>query len=546
VVVLALCPSRGRPAAAQAILESFEATRTRDDTRLVFIVDRDDPSRGDYPGEVMVVPPTGFMNGAVREAIELGVLRDATVIGWVGDDNRFRTPGWDVRIAEGLGTIGIGYPSDGWRKDDLPTNWWITRPIVDALGMFEPTLRHYFTDNYWRALGRATGCYVHFEDVLIEHLHPLAGKAENDAIYDRSKQNAFRDKVAYQRWEKTRKHHDIGVIRKLQRADQPRRVLADWHHPALYESLAILFEDRFGWELYSPTGMDWTEHGWQWEFPASGWDARRFLVFDDLSTVNGHFERREPEYPGRPRKLVTWKQAQAMRWDFVVDSLACHQASFTELASRFGAQAVHQVGNAKHPVPRHGIVLASAAVRRHRPNIVTYHQEFDRGLFAPAEPSDRATVASFMLRLDATSGPWQWLADALPFTAYGGLSPDDPGYVAPMAAVARTMQETGWIWHDKTVGDGYGHVLWTAAAIGRPLIGHAGYFKGMLGEPLWRDLETCIDLDKHPPERAVRLIRGISADSEWYGAMSDELRQTFARLVDFDAEADAIRTALDR
>jgi hypothetical protein len=115
-----------------------------------------------------------------------------------------------------------------------------------------------------------------------------------------------------------------------------------------------------------------------------------------------------------------------------------------------------------------------------------------------------------------------------------------------MAAVARTMQETGWIWHDKTVGDGYGHVLWTAAAIGRPLIGHAGYFKGMLGEPLWRDLETCIDLDKHPPERAVRLIRGISADSEWYGAMSDELRQTFARLVDFDAEADAIRTALDR
>lgn len=43
------------------------------------------------------------------------------------------------------------------------------------------------------------------------------------------------------------------------------RVLADYHHHDLFESLAILFEDRLGWELYRPIGMEWFDEGY-WNF----------------------------------------------------------------------------------------------------------------------------------------------------------------------------------------------------------------------------------------------------------------------------------------
>ena len=43
------------------------------------------------------------------------------------------------------------------------------------------------------------------------------------------------------------------------------RILADFHHHALWESLRLVFEERFGWELYRPIGMDWFIEGY-WLF----------------------------------------------------------------------------------------------------------------------------------------------------------------------------------------------------------------------------------------------------------------------------------------
>jgi hypothetical protein len=113
-----------------------------------------------------------------------------------------------------------------------------------------------------------------------------------------------------------------------------------------------------------------------------------------------------------------------------------------------------------------------------------------------------------------------------------------------MSKVADVMRASGWIWHDKRIGDGYGHVVHTAAAMGRPLIGHASHFAGMMAEPFWQDMRTAIDLDKHDPIEALRLIRAISADPDWYADMSGNMVEVFERTVNFDAEADRIRVAL--
>jgi hypothetical protein len=246
---------------------------------------------------------------------------------------------------------------------------------------------------------------------------------------------------------------------------------------------------------------------------------------------------------------VTWDQASSQNWDIVLASVSCHQQTFWKLARRFGAQFVHQVGNAKHAIDRHvpQIILASAKLP-HGVRGIEYHQEFSLATFRAerCQPERRHDVGSFMLRLDATSGDYRWLADhmAVRWTEYGGRQPSDPDYLSPMSAVADAMRGCGWIWHDKRIGDGYGHVLHNAAAIGRPLIGHASNYRGLLGEPFWQDLKTCIDLDRHDPHEALRLIQAISADAEWHGEMCETMAARFREAVDFDAEAAAIRKAL--
>jgi uncharacterized protein (DUF2249 family) len=551
VSILALCPSRGRPKAAAETLVSFNATKRDRNSRIVFIVDSDDPTLSEYPARFThVVRPTGSMGGALRSA-QKELIGDATSVGMIGDDNRFRTPGWDV-ILDGYLTehIGMAYGDDGLQHERLPTSWWVSRKLVDVFPLAPPMLDHLYMDNWWKSLAEGAGCLKYFPDVDIEHLHPLAGKASMDATYKRSEKWVSHDREAFRRWERRQRNADIRRARGLIGDGQKRRILADWHHPALWESLAILFEDRFGWELVSMGGVDWTKHGWLLKSgPPIGWSEADYLCLDGAVDKGTHYELTEREYPNRPRKMMTPEQAFATRWDFVLGSVAEHQRTFAALAKQLGARFIHQVGNAKHPLDQGGdqFVMASANVRiRDRTQHVTYHQEFDRSVFAPSPITHPLAVTSLMLRLDWTSCDYRWLADApgIKWSAPGGADPMSPDYLAPMPKVAERMKSSGWIWHDKRIGDGYGHVLHTAAAMGRPLIGHASHYSGLLGAPFWRDLETCIDLDRHKPQEALRLIKAVSAQPDWHAEMSANLVATFDSLVDFDAEAERIRLAL--
>lgn len=557
--VLALCPTRGRPNAAAATLASFQATAVDPASRLVFIVDADDPELEAYrliPDAVLhVIAPTGTMGGALTVAgRDQGLLGDASSVGMIGDDNRFRTRAWDVILDSWLVDHGgLAYGDDGFQHERLPTSWWIARPWVDAFGIVWPELRHYWMDNWWLELGRGAGAVRYFPDVSIEHLHPLAGKASADAIYQRGELNGRGDQQRFQAWLHNGRRADVARAVAILGRSVPRRVLADWHHPALWESLSILFEDRLGWQLYATGGRDWTKRGWSIGFDAIGWDPARYLEPPGMVDRGTHLEAIDREYPDRPRKLVTVEQAESQAWDVVLASVPGHQQPFAQLARRVGATFVHQIGNARHPIDRSipQIVLASALLPRQpgpRSRVIPYHQEFSRELFAPSPaPADRLAVSSLMLRLDTTSGPFDWIAaaDGVTWRAPGGRNPDDGAYLAPMAKVADVLRSSAWIWHDKLIGDGYGHVLWNAMAVGRPLIGHRSHYAGLLGEPLFADLETAIDLDRHGPRDALRLIRAIAADPEWYAELVARCQAKFAELVDFDAEADRIAAALD-
>ena len=139
--------------------------------------------------------------------------------------------------------------------------------------------------------------------------------------------------------------------------------------------------------------------------------------------------------------------------------------------------------------------------------------------------------------------PFEGLRARLPdheFRSFGHECPD--GFRRPVSALANEMSEAGWAYHDKVTGDGFGHVIHNWAAVGRPLIGHARYYAGQRAEPLWRDGETCIDLDRHDLDEAARIIRETTP--ERHAQMCRAIRETFEAIYDPAADAEAVRGLL--
>jgi hypothetical protein len=60
----------------------------------------------------------------------------------------------------------------------------MTSDIVKALGgMVPPRMKHLYLDNFWKKLGEDLKIITYLDGVIIEHMHPIAGKAEWDEGY---------------------------------------------------------------------------------------------------------------------------------------------------------------------------------------------------------------------------------------------------------------------------------------------------------------------------------------------------------------------------
>ena len=105
---------------------------------------------------------------------------------FIGDDHRPRTKHWDQEFIKTLKELGTGlvYGDDLFQGKNLATQIAMTADIVKALGgMTPPGLIHLYLDNFWMQLGNDLGALRFLPGVIIEHLHPVAGKAEWDEGY---------------------------------------------------------------------------------------------------------------------------------------------------------------------------------------------------------------------------------------------------------------------------------------------------------------------------------------------------------------------------
>jgi hypothetical protein len=125
-------------------------------------------------------------------------------VGFMGDDHRPRTLGWDSEYIRALTTlsgrcsnrskpgVGMVYGNDMLQGEALPTQVAMTTSIPATLGRMVPhELAHLYTDTYWKELGEKLGKITYLSGVVVEHMHPGAGKAVIDEGYEFSGSYAF-------------------------------------------------------------------------------------------------------------------------------------------------------------------------------------------------------------------------------------------------------------------------------------------------------------------------------------------------------------------
>lgn len=223
--LLMVCPTRSRPHNAERLWESWQATTTGA-ADLLFAVDDDDPALRHYQdvvgrmsGAMLHIGPRLRMVGTLN-AVATTYAPGYRCLGFLGDDHRPRTTGWDQRFCECLSKPGprIVYGNDLLQGEKMPTAVVMTSDIVTVLGYFAPpVMQHLCVDLVWLEWGRAIDRITYLPDVVIEHVHPALGKAPMDAGYEdaNSSERMASDSAAYFAYMAGRFHDDVAKLKAL-------------------------------------------------------------------------------------------------------------------------------------------------------------------------------------------------------------------------------------------------------------------------------------------------------------------------------------------
>ena len=212
--MLLIVPSRKRPEACDELLTAFEETAECSD--ILFGLDDDDKSK--YSERVLA---RSAINPRLRMGGTLNLLAtqnadDYEFLSFMGDDHRPRTKSWDRILCDAIGSApGVSYGDDLLQGANLPTAVTLSSKIVQSIGyMVPPSLVHMYMDNFWKDFGEKIGNISYRSDVVIEHLHYLAGKAINDLQYQEVNAPHIyeKDRLAYEDYKKTQMETDTYLV----------------------------------------------------------------------------------------------------------------------------------------------------------------------------------------------------------------------------------------------------------------------------------------------------------------------------------------------
>lgn len=346
-------------------------------------------------------------------------------------------------------------------------------------------------------------------------------------------------------------------------------IFCDFHHAGLLNSLIMLFERRLGGMIYRPIGTEWYKRGfWKvYDHPAT---VEQFLGIggatpDGTPKLNEVIDQGPPGVyachdidSGYTNRGVTFEYFCKMPFDYVIASMPHHIEPFKRLVAEYKptAKLIYQIGNAwtieAGLAPN---VMASAIINDVPPNInfISYHQEFDLDIFRPQPDTPNNVITCLINAYNTephfandwwlfreteamTNGGWIW-------KSYGGQCRD--GSRDGALEVAKAIAGSRFIWHVKNGGDGYGHIIHNAYAMGIPPIVKMSYYQGKLAGQLMVDGETCINIDDLCPRKIIDKIAYYN-QPELYQRMRQNVYNVFKARVDFNQEQTQIEAFLGK
>lgn len=224
--LVVITPTRARPDRFAELVAAVRDT-TAGRAQVLGLVDDDDPAYDEYElldTWLMIGPRCSlseWTNQGARYTIGAGAVAPPRYLASLGDDHRPRTKDWDRRLIEAIEALpgpGFAYGNDLLQGERLPTAWVVSAELVRAVGwMMLPTCQHMYVDTAVLELGRAAGRIVYRPDVVIEHLHPAAGKAGWDDSYRQSNTPARfeADRQAFEAWKRDGLEADAARVKAL-------------------------------------------------------------------------------------------------------------------------------------------------------------------------------------------------------------------------------------------------------------------------------------------------------------------------------------------
>lgn len=346
-----------------------------------------------------------------------------------------------------------------------------------------------------------------------------------------------------------------------------KRIFTDFHHASLLNSFVYLFEDRLGYEVYRPIGIEWAQSGY-WKVYDHPETQAQFLgigsatpdgtpPLNEVEVYNGGIYYCQDIDSGYYNKAITLSTFLELHFDIVIASLPQHIEPFTRLCEQHPdhPKLIFQIGNSWTTDAGLAKNIMASAIINSVPadiNFVSYHQEFNVDLFHETHPHINNSIYSFINCFDSQPhfvNDWdlftkcERIMNDWDFKSYGGQCRD--GAAHGSAQVSDYMREAMFVWHTKNGGDGYGHVIHNAACMGKPMIVNASYYAGKMAEALIKDGETCIVIDGLNPQEVVNKILHYS-DIERYTQLCRNAAANFKNTVNFDKEAENIKEFINR
>lgn len=205
-----IVPVMRRPQNVQPMMSSLVESGCADMCEMYFVADADDEvelAELDRLGANVIVNRAELQTFAVK--CNLGYREtDEPWMLLVGDDVQFHADWVDHAFADDDGSSLIS-TNDLYNRNVMrgmhATHPLIRRRWADRRGaswdgagtVCHNGYRHWYVDNEWTAVAQMNGQFRYAPAAVIEHLHPLAGKAESDDVYELGQSHAVVDRALY-------------------------------------------------------------------------------------------------------------------------------------------------------------------------------------------------------------------------------------------------------------------------------------------------------------------------------------------------------------